>query len=160
MELREKADKEQEENNKEKDEKVKDKATRRMNFIACKETCSCKDKVCKASGLKQCPVCNEVMKSECSKKKCLINGIKPLMMLCEFDMRTRADRREKAAAKTKKRKLLYDSDKELQNGMEDYEDNLFELMIENDEEEMWNPEVNYVPDESEKENRESCSNKG
>ena len=32
-------------------------------------------------GLKQCPVCFNVLKANCSKKECIIDGVKPIMLL-------------------------------------------------------------------------------
>ena len=78
-------------------------------------------------------------------------------MLCDFDMAKKAQRKEKAAAKTKKRKLTYESegDDEDEDADVEYEDALFSCLIEDDEEELWNVELNYVPDDTDKENRES-----
>ena len=39
-------------------------------FHKCKLKCGCMENVCKAIHLRQCPVCFDVMKSQCSKKGC------------------------------------------------------------------------------------------
>ena len=50
-------------------------------FLACKTRCNCPDE-CMAQGLKQCPVCSNVMKSQCSKAHCkLVSGGKPKMII-------------------------------------------------------------------------------
>ena len=50
-------------------------------FLQCKQNCICLDEVCQAAGLKQCPNCKTVMKSQCSKAKCQVNGVKPTMLI-------------------------------------------------------------------------------
>ena len=143
LKLREAAEKVQEEKTKQKNEKLKDKSQQKNDFITCKVSCVCKENVCKASGFKQCPVCSEVMKSQCSKKKCSVNGIKPLMVFCAFDAQKKSKRKEKAATRNKKRKLVYESDEEMEE--EEYEDALFEVMLEQDgdDEEVWSPAIDY-----------------
>ena len=58
-----------------------DKAKQFEMFVRCREECICKSKVCQAKGLKQCPVCKNVMKSNCSKAKCKTDGKNPSMIL-------------------------------------------------------------------------------
>jgi len=64
---------------KEKNEKIEEKAKKKQQkndekelFFKCKTKCICKG-VCAAKGLQQCPVCNEIKKSVCSKAACQIN---------------------------------------------------------------------------------------
>ena len=54
-------------------------------FIRCKDSCICSQNPCLAQGLKQCPVCKNVQKSQCNKSKCKIQGIKPIMIKLWFD---------------------------------------------------------------------------
>ena len=59
----------------------------RVAFMKCKDGCTCKeDGICEAEGLKQCPYCKDVMRSQCSKAQCRtaagING-KPAMIVCK-----------------------------------------------------------------------------
>ena len=65
---------------KEKEEKEAARISARENFFRCKEGCVCKSKVCKAAKLKQCPSCDSVMRSICSKSKCIVDGKKPTMI--------------------------------------------------------------------------------
>ena len=60
---------------------VKKKEETTERFIRCKEVCSCKQAKCAATGLKQCPVCKNVLKSLCSKATCKVDGVKPTMIL-------------------------------------------------------------------------------
>ena len=64
-----------------KDEKSKAKANslqkkeqEKIVFIQCK-------KKCKALGLKECPVCHNILQSACSKTACRTDGKKPTMIL-------------------------------------------------------------------------------
>ena len=74
--LKEKKDQEE----KEKKEKVKLKEERRSAFLQCKEKCTCSKDPCLATGLRQCSVCLNVQKSQCSKKNCKIDGKPPHMI--------------------------------------------------------------------------------
>ena len=47
--------------------------------LKCTVTCSCSSK-CVVSGLKQCPNCLDVLKSQCSKSACMVDGQKPIMV--------------------------------------------------------------------------------
>ena len=53
----------------------------RLAFILCNETCQCNTPECIITGLKQCPVCLNVLKSSCSKSSCMIDGKKPVMIV-------------------------------------------------------------------------------
>ena len=46
-------------------------------FLKCKEKCICEKPKCEVFGLKQCPVCQDILKSTCSKAKCKIDADKP-----------------------------------------------------------------------------------
>ena len=65
----------------EKEEAKKKKEEMKETFIKCKTQCTCLQRKCLASGLKQCPICLNVLRSVCSKISCKVNGIKPLMIL-------------------------------------------------------------------------------
>ena len=62
----------------------KKKQTEREMFYRCKEECICNESPCCALRLQQCPSCNDVLKSTCSKLKCRNeNGSKPSMIRAE-----------------------------------------------------------------------------
>ena len=50
-------------------------------FLKCKSRCLCQQPKCLAIGLKQYPVCQYILKSNCSKGKCITDGKKPVMVL-------------------------------------------------------------------------------
>ena len=64
-----------------KEEALQKKEENREIFLRCKVECVCFEKKCKAIGLKECPICKNVMKSVCSKASCKIDGVKPVMVL-------------------------------------------------------------------------------
>ena len=71
----------------ERKEKVED--TKR-NFMKCMDDCTCKEKVCVASGLKLCPSCGDVTRSCCSKARCrTADNSRPEWIVPHFD-RTRS----------------------------------------------------------------------
>ena len=84
-------------------------------FVRCREECLCKSVACQAKGLKQCPVCKNVMKSNCSKAKCKKDGKNPTMILP-------AKARVKVAAK---KKLIIDEDSYSENSDNSDEVELF-----------------------------------
>ena len=49
--------------------------------VKCRDECNCQEKRCAALGLKQCPVCKNVLHSICSKVPCKTDGIRPIMIL-------------------------------------------------------------------------------
>ena len=51
----------------------------------CQSKCTCKKNPCNASGLKQCPVCKDVMKSACGKKTCCSES-KPVILNGDHDI--------------------------------------------------------------------------
>ena len=69
--------------NEEKEQKQRMKVEQKERFIRCRNECTCKQFPCFASNLRQCPICSDVMKSQCSKAKCkLASGTdKPVMVL-------------------------------------------------------------------------------
>ena len=52
----------------------------RVAFIKCSDGCKCETQKCIISGYKQCPVCLNVLKSQCSKSSCIVGGKKPIMI--------------------------------------------------------------------------------
>ena len=114
--MREEDEAKQKEIEKKKSEKKAGKSEQREAFLKCKESCCCEEIICKATGLKECPVCKDVMKSQCTKAKCKVDGIKPLMVSCEFDVSKQIQRSSKKLPQ-RKRQLTYDlesgSDEEL-----------------------------------------------
>ena len=99
----------------------KDAATRREKmrqaFILCKDKCQCSTSPsCIISGLKQCPVCLDVLKSQCSKSSCIIDGKKPVMIAAPSApsaVPKRATNKEaKRAAKRKFKDMAYGDDED------------------------------------------------
>ena len=128
LELREEVEKKQQEKEAEKLKKKMGKSEQKNSFLRCKDSCVCGSEKCQASGLKQCPVCGDVMKTHCSKKKCQVNGIKPLMVFCGFDQakKAKAKANVKAPKVSKKRgaELFADDsdDSDYSNGSDDLDD--------------------------------------
>ena len=56
---------EKEQKRKQKDENIRLKLNQKEVFERCKERCSCKQAICAAKKLKQCPSCQNVLKSHC-----------------------------------------------------------------------------------------------
>ena len=50
-------------------------------FLKCKNACICEKERCDAFGLRQCPNCHDVLRSNCSKSGCRVNGKCPQMIL-------------------------------------------------------------------------------
>ena len=69
LEMCETAEEEQQEKEKVREGKVIKKKQQKENFVRCKESCICKEKICNAAGLKECSVYGDVMKSEMFKSK-------------------------------------------------------------------------------------------
>ena len=87
QELREAMKEEKKEKEAKKTQNLLNKAKRQENFIRCKDSCVCSQDVCLASGLKQCTLCKDVMKTQCSKGKCKVSGVKPVMLTVSFDQK-------------------------------------------------------------------------
>ena len=67
---------------KKKNDAVKNREKMRLAFIICKGNCQCPTAPkCIIASFKQCPVCLNVIKSQCSKLSCIIDGKKPVMIL-------------------------------------------------------------------------------
>ena len=67
---------------KKKNDAVKNREKMRLAFIICQGNCQCPTAPkCIIAGFKQCPVCLNVIKSQCSKLSCIIDGKKPVMIL-------------------------------------------------------------------------------
>ena len=89
--------------------KKQEKAKLNELFYKCKSKCVCKG-VCNAKYLKQCPNCNTVMKSTCSKMACQVAGKKPTMI------------RPATSTVTSSRKLLLIDDDEVDDDDDDDND--------------------------------------
>ena len=50
-------------------------------FLKCKVKCICKQAKCMAIGLKQCPLCQNILKSTCSKGRCQADRKKPIIIV-------------------------------------------------------------------------------
>ena len=106
LELREAAEEEIAEKDQQKLEKENAKKSKKENFIQCKEWCICNEKICKAAGLKECSVCGDVMKSQCSKARCTVVNIRPLMKLPWFDVEKKLNRSTAARKKKSRSKII------------------------------------------------------
>jgi hypothetical protein len=91
------------ETEKSKEENTKKKEDAKQAFLRCKSQCVCGDINCLAIGLKQCPVCYDILKSVCSKSKCQNDGKKPVMLLPAAAMPT-------GPSKSKRLKLSVDDE--------------------------------------------------
>ena len=60
-----------------KEERLEKKREERELFFRCKEQCVCTKAKCDASGLKECSICHNILKSTCGKAACKTDG-KPL----------------------------------------------------------------------------------
>ena len=94
-------------------------------FFKCKTKCSCKG-VCAAKGLKQCPVCQEIKKSVCSKIACMVNGIKPTMITLD---------NARSRSKSKK-KIDETSDDDYSDACDESEDEVEDSLSEDEDLEM------------------------
>ena len=105
-------------------------------FEKCKEQCCCPEK-CAVAGMRQCSNCKDVLKSQCAKVACTVNGEKPQMLL---PASTSVVYRK---SKKSSRKLFYceDSTEEESSDSEDEEDDYEEPQeepcIESDLEQVW-----------------------
>ena len=66
---------------KSREDALKKKEDAKETFLKCKSQCLCQQPKCLAIGLKQCPVCQDILKSNCSKGECIIDGKKPVTVL-------------------------------------------------------------------------------
>ena len=66
---------------KSREEALKKKEDTKEAFLKCKSQCLCQQRKCLAISLKQCPVCQDVLKSSFRKGKCIIEVKKPVMLL-------------------------------------------------------------------------------
>ena len=66
---------------KSKEIQMKKKEKDKEDFCRCKSKCVCKEDRCLTTGLKECPSCHSILRSECSKAHCKVDGKKPKMLL-------------------------------------------------------------------------------
>jgi len=76
------------EQEKSKEEAAKKKDESKENFLRCISECQCQQEKCAAIGLNQCPVCQDILKYTCSKKKCIADEKKPVMILSAASLST------------------------------------------------------------------------
>lgn len=79
-------------------------------FYRCKEKCVCRKSKCEAAGLKECPICHDILRSVCSKAACKVDGKCPQMIIPA----------NHSAKKSVKRKLLHDDNDNLESSESDY----------------------------------------
>ena len=93
-------------------EKKQRKEGMKVAFLRCKDGCVCEGtNDCEAKGLKQCPYCKDVMKSQCSKAQCkTASGIggKPVMIVCGKATGTKVKGTERRTNGTKSKKSRYE----------------------------------------------------
>lgn len=96
----------------------KKKEEEKVKFLKCKDNCVCEGGECIAKGLKQCTVCGEILRSQCTKAKCKNDdGQKPLMLKVAGQKQSNVSLKEKGEpskgkSKAAKRKLILESDEE------------------------------------------------
>ena len=66
---------------KSREEALKKKEDAKEAFLKCKSQCLCQQRKCLAIGLKQCPVCQDLLKSNFRKGTFIIEVKKPVMLL-------------------------------------------------------------------------------
>ena len=100
-----------EEDKKQKLQDKKDKKDQeRKTFLRCKDACCCEGERCKAANLKQCSVCESVIKSQCTKAQCkLIASGKPKMLVAGGET-IRKDAKKTTKGKSRKFEEIYGSD--------------------------------------------------
>ena len=96
----------------------KHKEEQKEAFYHCVNTCQCEGD-CMAAGLKQCPVCHNVLKSVCGKAGCQVAGKKPTKI-------------EVVSKKIKVRRQLIQDDDDEEDDVSSYDDDLEEEMIGSD----------------------------
>ena len=62
-------------------------------FYKCKDMCICSKSKCDAAGLKQCPVCNDILQSICGKAGCRKDVKRPEMIIPACNIRKSAKRK-------------------------------------------------------------------
>lgn len=94
------------------DEKKKGRERMKTAFMRCYDICTCgATNGCEAQGLKQCPYCKDVMKSQCTKAQCkTASGAKgkPTMVVCGQTTYLKAKREKKVPSETRSKKLKYE----------------------------------------------------
>ena len=94
------------------DMKKKNKERITALFMRCKDSCKCDtNDGCEAKGLKQCPYCKDVMKSQCSKAQCkTASGStgKPVMIVCGKSTVSKGKRTKGVPNENKHKKTKYD----------------------------------------------------
>ena len=126
LELREQAELALKEKEKVKERKKQDKKGQCESFLKCKVTCICDSILCDATGLKQCIVCQDVMKSQCTKSKCKVNGIKLRMIMCHFDIEKKLQGSSKRQSSLKRKLTIENEETESES------DSLSDLDISSD----------------------------
>ena len=87
-------------------------------FQRCKLKCLCGElKVCKATQLKECSVCFDVLKTQCHKKACKNNDGELPEVICV------ASKKKKTFEKVRKESIIYQSSDESDTEIEIYHEN-------------------------------------
>lgn len=109
-----------------KEKRLKEKGDKVELYYRCKIICNCGGSPCHASGLKQCQNCKDILKSNCSKQKCFVDGAKPVMVPVVYDEHKRKKKVasvEEPSCSKSRRKLFEESSNE---SCDDDEDVMFE----------------------------------
>ena len=102
----------------------------REAFYQCKLKCVCKEEICRASGLKECSSCHDILKSVCTKAGCKQPGRqRPIMIVAaassshtRVKLVNRLDVVEEEDSMTEEDVMFDDSDNDLtEDSEEDYE---------------------------------------
>jgi hypothetical protein len=115
------------EKEKEKDDKKKAAEKRKPDlkeaFNRCRDICECNEK-CIVAGMRQCSRCSDVLKTQCAKAGCIVDGEKPQMLMSALSSGPSRCKQNKIAS----RKLMYakgsseDSDSDNSSGSDDDDD--------------------------------------
>jgi hypothetical protein len=100
-----------EEDKKQKLQDKKDKKDQeRKAFLRCKDACCCEGERCQAANLKQCSICESVIKSQCTKAQCKLIAFGKPKMLVAGGQTIRKDVKKTMKGKSRKFEEIYGSD--------------------------------------------------
>ena len=113
--LVEEREKEEQEKNARRETKKLEKENQKVAFSKCFEKCHCEKEECAAINLKKCPVCLNVLKTQCNKKDCKDDDGKPPKMMI-------VAAKSVSNTKPKKMKKVVHSDQDSDEDTDDFED--------------------------------------
>ena len=81
----------------------------RLAFTICKESCHCSNSPrCIISGFKQCSVCLDVLKSQCSKTLCVVDRKKTVMVVAATSTKTKSKPKPLSSSKRSSKQMFKD----------------------------------------------------